>query len=183
MKPTVSLGGEGVPSSLSYSLYQNTLGDCQSFGMGLYKKPTHLQHGFCSVVVVLGFCLFWSACNSQRWGECPTACMWRSGYTVLEWHSLFVNRTLGSNSGYGIGGKLLHPLRHLCRAWWWVPLITAFGNQRQIELSLRTAWSTMPVPGQPGLLRHKDPIPYYSLSVCPSDLALAGHTCLLIYFF
>ena len=86
MKPTVSLGGESVPSSLSYSLYQNTLGDCQSFGMGLYKKPTHLQHGFCSIVVVLGFCLFWSACNSQRWGECPTACMWRSeGYTVLEW--------------------------------------------------------------------------------------------------
>jgi hypothetical protein len=72
MKPTVSLHGGGVPSSLRYSLYQNVLGDWQSFGMGFYKKPTHLQHGFCFVGVVLA-CLFVLECNWQRRDECPTA--------------------------------------------------------------------------------------------------------------
>lgn len=55
MKPTDPLDGGGVLSSLRYS-YQNAFDDCQSFGMGLYKKPTHLQRGFCFTLQFWSFC-------------------------------------------------------------------------------------------------------------------------------
>lgn len=34
-----------------------------------------------------------------------------------------------------------------------MPLIPALGKQRQVDVSLRPAWSTDEVPGQPGLQR------------------------------
>jgi hypothetical protein len=37
--------------------------------------------------------------------------------------------------------------------WWLKPLIPAFGRQRWISVSLRSAWSTGQIPGQPGIQR------------------------------
>ena len=40
------------------------------------------------------------------------------------------------------------------RQWWSTPLISALGGgDRQISVSLRPAWATGRVPGQPGLCR------------------------------
>jgi hypothetical protein len=47
-----------------------------------------------------------------------------------------------------------HNIINLAGQWWHMSLIPALGKQRQGDLfSWRPAWSTEPVPGQPGLHR------------------------------